>query len=324
MKAALLVEPGRIELAEVPDPNPGPGELQIAVRGVGLCGSDLSVFSGRWQAPSYPWIMGHEAFGVVEAVGPGVAEDRLGQTVVVEPNVVCFVCALCESGRTSACASRQSIGMNRPGALAEKLVVPSAFAWPAPAVDATDLVCVEPTTVAVAGLRRAGDPLPDEVSVVGVGALGLLVTLVLRERGAEVYAVDTNPDRARFAAELGAGPAGDGKRFDLVVDTVGSPASIADGLARVAVGGTLLLLGLDSRPFELDAQTLVRGQVTLTGSLTYDHPRDFESALDMIASGRLRPGRVVTAEYPLERAQEAFESVGTERGKTWIRVGSSE
>ena len=92
MKAALLVEPGRIVVDEVPDPAPGPGEVRIVVGGVGLCGSDLSVFSGRWSVPATPWVMGHEAFGTIDAVGDGVRADRIGETVVVEPNVACFTC----------------------------------------------------------------------------------------------------------------------------------------------------------------------------------------------------------------------------------------
>jgi alcohol dehydrogenase/L-iditol 2-dehydrogenase len=92
VKAALLVEPGRIELGDVPPPTPGPGDVRVAVVGVGLCGSDMSVFRGVWDAPTVPWIMGHEAFGTVVAVGRGVPSTRLGEMVVIEPNAVCGTC----------------------------------------------------------------------------------------------------------------------------------------------------------------------------------------------------------------------------------------
>jgi len=214
-----------------------------------------------------------------------------------------------------------SVGMNRPGALAEKLVVPAGFAWPISGVAETDLVCVEPTTVAVAGIRRLGVSVPDRVLVVGVGALGLLVSLVLQEQGTEAVASDVNPDRVALAGELGVRAVEDDDRFQAVVDTVGSPASIAAGIDRLEVGGNLLCLGLDSRPFELNAQTLVRRQIALQGSLTYDHPRDFESAIRLITEG-FHPGRVVTDEHVLDEAQTAFETAPNARGKTWIRVGS--
>ena len=323
MKAALLVEPGRIVIDEIAAPEVGPGEVAIAVGGVGLCGSDLSVFSGNWTTPSSPWVMGHEAFGVIESVGRGVPGDRIGQTVAVEPNAVCYTCQQCRRGWTSACTARQSVGMNRPGALAERLVVPSGFAWPVSGMDPTDLVCVEPTTVVLAALRRLGAALPESILVVGVGAQGLLMSLALLDRGLEVHVFDVNPDRVAFASRLGARAtaAGDVEpRFGLVVDTVGSPSSMQVAMGRLEVGGTLLFLGLDSRPLELSAQTLVRRQLVLRGSLTYDHPEDFAATIDLLNQARFRPGRVISDVYDMVDAQVAFDRAATASGKTWIRI----
>lgn len=324
MKAALLVAPGELVVDEIPDPVAGTGEVRIAVGGVGLCGSDLSVYSGRWPAPRYPWVMGHEAFGVIEAVGEGAPPDRVGETVVIEPNAVCFACEQCRRGRTSACTGRQSVGMNRAGALAELLVVPSQFAWPVGEMDPRDMVCVEPMTVVQAALRRHSEALPHSALVIGVGPQGLLMSLALVDRGLEVHAHDLNADRVAFAESLGAHPADadTNQRFALIVDTVGSPASMETALERLEVGGTLILLGLDSRPFELTAQRIVRGQMVLRGSLTYDHPTDFEHTIAAIAAGRLRPGRITTDEYPMDEAQLAFDQNPRARGKTWIRIGT--
>jgi alcohol dehydrogenase/L-iditol 2-dehydrogenase len=323
VKAALLVRPDAIEIDDVPEPVIGPDDVRIAVGGVGLCGSDLSVFSGRWTAPSYPWIMGHEAFGTIDGVGELVPASRLGETVVVEPNVVCFHCPQCERGRTSACVRRQSVGMNRAGALAEKLVVPGEFAWRIEGRDESDLVCVEPLAVVEAALRRLGTSLPASALVVAVGPQGLLMCLALFRRGIRVYAQDLNQDRMAFATTLGAQGMSvdeDELRFDLVVDTVGTPASTETALSRIEIGGTLLVLGLESKPFEMSAQTLVRRQLILRGSLTYDHPVDFRAAVDLVQSGHVLPGRVVSSEFPLEEAQRAFELSGSAPGKTWIRV----
>ena len=324
MKSALLVRPGVIEIDDLPEPSLGPDDVRIAVGGVGLCGSDLSVFSGRWTAPNYPWIMGHEAFGIVEDVGERVPPSRVGETVVVEPNAACFRCPQCERGRTSACIRRASLGMNRPGALAEKLVVPSEFAWRIHGRAASDLVCVEPLAVVEAALRRLATPIPPSALVVAVGPQGLLMCLAMSRRGIRVYAVDVNEDRVAFAATLGAEPLPvepDDLQFDLVVDTVGTPASIETALSRTDIGGTLLLLGLDSRPFELSSQALVRRQVTIRGSLTYDHPGDFRATIELVQDGHVSPGRVVSSEFPLEDAQRAFETSGSAPGKTWIRIG---
>lgn len=321
MRAALLVEPGRIVIDELPDPQPAAGEVRIAVGGVGLCGSDLSVFSGRWSVPELPWVMGHEAFGVIDAVGDGVSMERVGEAVVIEPNVACLSCDQCRRGWTSACVARQSVGMNRPGALAERLVLPARFAWPL-AGRPEDLVCVEPATVVLAAVRRLGS-LPPSVLVVGVGAQGLLMSRVLLDRGIAVSVSDMNGDRVAFAEALGARVTKDDERFELVVDTVGSPASVEAALDRLEVGGTILVLGLDNRPLSISAQALVRRQATLLGSLTYDHPGDFASTVALIGDGRLTPGRVVTDEYALDDAQAAFERSPMTAGKSWIRIGAS-
>ena len=325
MKAALLVRPGEIVVDDIPEPEVGPDDVRIAVGGVGLCGSDLSVFSGAWAAPSYPWVMGHEAFGRVVDVGAAVDRARIGQIVVVEPNVACLSCPQCRRGLTSACITRESVGMNRPGALAERIVIPQRFAWPISGVAPADLVCVEPTAVVTAALRRFGAPPPPSGLVVGVGAQGQLMSLVLLERGSEVHVHDPNFARVALAASLGATPAtidGDEPRFDLVVDTVGSPASMTISLAHVADGGTVLLLGLDSRPMEFTAQTLVRRQAVLRGSLTYDHPADFDAAVRYVTDGGFRPAQIVTESYPLAGVQTAFDRSPSAAGKTWIRVAA--
>jgi alcohol dehydrogenase/L-iditol 2-dehydrogenase len=320
MKAALLVSPGKLEVQDVPDPAPGPDEVRIRVGGVGLCGSDSSVFSGKWQAPSLPWIMGHEAFGTIESVGQGIPVSREGETVVLEPNIVCLECAQCRLGRTSACERRKSVGMNRPGALAELLVVPGRFAWPVKVHAAATLACIEPFTVVETALRRLNRPLAGSALVVGAGAQGALMCVALLRRGMRVQVVDINEDRVQFALGLGAERVQADERFNLVVDTVGSPQSNATAIDHAAVGATVLVLGLDGRAMELTSQTLVRRQLELRGSLTYDHPADFRETIALVEHDALDLGRIVAHEYPIEDVQEAFDRGPSAPGKTWIRV----
>lgn len=323
MRAALLIEPGRIVVDDVPMPEPQAEDVRVVVAGVGLCGSDQSVFRGTWAAPRTPWIMGHEAFGTIDAVGARVDAARIGETVVVEPNIPCGRCPHCRRGRTSACADRQSLGMNRPGALAERLVIPSANAWRVQRTAAADLVCVEPMTVVEAALRRLGGPFPEAALIVGTGAQGLLMSLALQRRGIRVYAADVSAARVAFAVELGARPLDEADvahQFDLVVETTGIPDAVALAIARAEIGGTIVELGLDGRPFDLTAQVLVRRQLRLVGSLTYDHPIDFEASVKLIDEGTVAPGCVITDGYGLEDTQLALERAPTARGKTWIRV----
>ena len=323
MKAALLVEPGRMVVDDVPEPEPGPDDVLIAVGGVGLCGSDLSVFRGTWTPPSYPWIQGHEAFGTIEAVGKRVPTSRIGETVVLEPNIVCGTCTQCRRGWTSACLQRQSVGMNRQGAIAERVVVPSTNAWQVGPAAAEQLVCIEPLTVVETALRRLPTPIPDAALVIGVGAQGLLMCLALL-RAESRFPSKTSTRNAlrslRASVPTPSAHSDPTRTFELIVDTAGTADAIDLAVARAEVGGTILELGLDGRPFTLTAQTLVRRQLTLRGSLTYDHPNDFRASLDLLADGQVAPGVVVTDEYPLDDAAQAFERFSAARGKTWIRV----
>ena len=141
-----------------------------------------------------------------------------------------------------------------------------------------------------------------------------------------MHVTDVNPEREAFAGEvLGAlalDPAGEAE-FGLVVDTTGIPEAVATAVSRCAVGGTLLELGLEKRSFELSAETLVRRQLVLRGSLTYDHPDDFRWSTSLVNAGEVSPGLVVSDEFGFAQAQEAFESSSSARGKTWIRVAAA-
>jgi alcohol dehydrogenase/L-iditol 2-dehydrogenase len=203
---------------------------------------------------------------------------------------------------------------------------PATTAQPA-AAEATpspqDLVCVEPLTVVEAALRRLGADPPPETLIVGSGAQGLLMAVALRRRGVRVHVLDPNAERVAFAIErLEAHDAAlDAEReFELVIDTAGVPESMALAVGRAAVGATIVELGLARRPLELTAETLVRRQLVLRGSLTYDHPHDFRAAVILVASGAVAPGRVVSDVHPLAEAQRAFESAPSAPGKTWIRL----
>ena len=117
-------------------------------------------------------------------------------------------------------------------------------------------------------------------------------------------------------------PEGD-QRFPFVVDTTGVPDAVTEAIRRAEIGATIVELGLDARPFTLDATTLVRQQLVLRGSLTYDHPQDFRWSTALVSEGSVRLGRVVSHEFPLAEAQSAFDACATAPGKTWIRLAAS-
>ncbi|NIH78276.1 zinc-dependent alcohol dehydrogenase [Amycolatopsis viridis] len=318
MKAVVLAEPEVMRLVDLPEPEAGPGEVLVRMRGLGLCGSDLGVYRGARQVPRRPWLMGHEGVGEIVAVGPDVRDRVVGQQVAIEPNYCCGRCAACTSGFTSACTRRVIVGMNHPGLLAEYVTVPAEFAWPAAeTVALEDLVCTEALTVARSAIRRAGVVPGQRALVVGAGSQGLLLCLALRALGAAVAVQEPHEGRAELAHAFGA-ETGDTSEFDLVFETSGVPRALRAGLARLRPGGTAVLVGIDPRPLALAGADLVYRQHTLKGSLIYDHPVDFETTVAALERDEVRPGKVLQARFPLDEAAQAFASVQSVAGKSWI------
>ncbi len=154
MKAIVYTGPGQVRVVEDwPEPVCAPDEVVVQMRAVGLCGSDLSVYDGHRDLPSLPWLMGHEGGGELVEVGEQVSDRRVGERVVIEPNLSCLSCPACLSGVTSDCPKRRILGMNAPGVLAERVAVPAAFVLPVPAAWPDQvLACFE--------LQRCPSPRP--------------------------------------------------------------------------------------------------------------------------------------------------------------------
>ena len=302
-----------------PEPVAGFGQVIVRVRGVGICGSDLALLSGRRRAPAYPWVPGHEAFGDVVAAGEGVDRARLGQRVVIEPNYPCLKCQSCLAGLTSLCPDRVIVGFTAPGMLARFVAVPAPFAWPVPDDWAdTDAVCLEPLTVALAAIRRGGAAPDARCLVVGTGSQGTLLCAALAAHGIKPSVLEPRAGRRELAVSLGARAADPGDTgFEIVFETSGTEAALTEAVTRAAPGATVVLIGLGGEATSVNTGLVVRHQITLRGSLIYDHPRDFIGA---IAAPVPSPGRVLRASYPLEQAAEAFRAAGEVPGKTWIQV----
>jgi alcohol dehydrogenase/L-iditol 2-dehydrogenase len=269
--------------------------------------------------------MGHEGGGEVVAVGTGVIDRQVGQRVAIEPNYCCLECRSCQAGDTSACTRRVVVGMNHPGLLAERVAVPARFTWPVPAdlADGT-LSCVEPVAVARSAVRRSRVEPGNRCLVVGAGSQGLFLCQALLAAGAAPVVVEPHPGRMALAQRLGAAPAGadPAETFRFVFEAAGVAGAVQTALDRAGPGATVTLVGLSRTPLPLTASALVRRQLTLRGSLIYDHPADFPDTIAALARRKLDPARVVQPGFPPERAAEAFAGAFQVPGKAWLDLSA--
>ncbi len=325
MRAALLVAPERLELVDDwPEPELQAGAVIVQMTALGICGSDLAVWSGQRPPDRFPWIIGHEAIGEIVAVGDGVTDRALGERVVIEPNYPCGICPSCRRGSTSTCVNRLAVGINAPGLLRERAAVPAQFAWPAPpAVSDEDLVCAEPVAVAQSAMETSGLATGGRCLVVGAGAQGLFACQLAVALGAGVSVMEPQDARLSLAEELGARRAEPDEEFPLVFETSGSTGGVLSALRLVEPGGTVILIGIPHGEIPIPVASLVRRQVHVIGSLIYDHPGGFERTLKLLSVGATNPSRILGEPFGLAAAQEALSGAASYAGKSWISFDGS-
>ena len=333
MKAVRLHEGPRLLVEEVPKPRLDAGQVRVALRAMGVCGTDLHVAHGRIPVPTLPVILGHEGAGVVEALGEGVEGIAVGDRVLILPSETCGTCGPCRAGHLGLCAKAQILGMARDGTFAEFISVPAAGILPLPdplpfehGAILADAVATAYHAVATRGRISGGE----RVAVIGCGGVGFHAILIARLLGAErIVAVDTNEGSLRRAAKAGAAETVDATREDarrairraaggdgpeVVVEYAGRKTSVELALASVARGGRVVLGGVSMEAPELPPLvSFVGREIEVLGSMGYTR-KEIDRVVELSAAGRLDLSSSITARYPLERAADALDDLQNRRG----------
>src|SRR4051794_8548731 len=260
MRAYVLTAPGVGDVQDVPCPTPVPGEVVVEVERVGVCGTDVEFFTGEMSylhdgQARYPLRLGHEWCGTVLAVGDGVDERWLRRRVMGDTMLGDGTCRRCRRGQQHVCEQRQEVGIrgDRPGALAERLVVPASSLHELPdAVDAVLGALVEPGANALRAATAAHATPDDRVLVFGPGTIGLLTAMFVRAAGAEVHLVGRPGQGLEFARSLGFEhcwtlDALPDVPFDAVIDATNAVDVPARALELVEPAGRLVYIGLAGR-----------------------------------------------------------------------------
>ena len=327
MKALLLSEYNHLAVTDLPMPVAGADDLLVQVAACGICGSDVHGYDGASGRRIPPIVMGHEAAGVVTAVGSGVSQYKAGDRVTFDSTVYCGTCEFCQAGEINLCNNRQVLGVScgdyrRYGAFAEFVVVPQRIAYHLPDnLPFQEAAMLEAVSVGLHGVRISEMQGGETVLVIGAGMIGLLTLQAAKAAGAsQVWIADIDPSRLARAASLGADDtlllSGDalvkevlsrteGKGVDLVLEAVGRQETIAASIASVRKGGTVTLIGNISPTVTIPLQAVVSRQIRLQGSCA--SAGEYPEAMALMASGKIQVQPLITAVAPLSDGPQWFQ-----------------
>jgi L-iditol 2-dehydrogenase len=323
MKAAVLVDTGKIEIREADRQTVGPDDVLIRTAYAGVCGSDLHAFKGKHPFRKPPVILGHELAGTVVECGGGASGFRAGDRVTVMPLVSCGACRLCRLGRENICLNKQVPGAGEwLGSFAEFSLAKASVVYKLGNATPCEMgVLAEPLAVGVHAVQRQARVEPgDRVLVLGGGTIGILTALAARAAGAgdlvttDLFEFNLALTRALCGAEtIHAGRTGweddlaraYPEKFDVTFLCSGAPATVGQAIRLTRRGGRIIVTGLFLEPVPVDLTAVTLGELEVLGSQIYDH-RDFRTAVDWIDAGRFEFRRLVTHVLPLERAQDAL------------------
>ena len=324
MKQATMINPGEIEIREVPAPAPGPGEVLLRVQRIGICGSDIHVYHGKHPLTSFPVVQGHEFSAVLEAVGPGVTGLTVGSKVTSMPQIVCGECAPCRRGDYHICDKLKVQGFQAPGCGQELWVTSAKMVVPLPGTFTFEQgALVEPTAVAVHAVAKAGNLAGHRVAVLGAGPIGNLVAQAARCDGAQVLITDLSDYRLEVARKCGLEETSNlqkeslaqavervfGKEgFNVAFECVGVEATITAAVANIQKGGTIIIVGVFGEKPRIDMSNVQDRELNLRGTLMYQRP-DYERAVELIDAGGINTEPLVSKHFDLDHYIDAYHFI---------------
>ncbi len=323
MRAVVANEQSRFEVRDLEDPRPGPGNILVRVAACGICGSDLHMMEAKIVPAGA--IMGHEAAGVVEHVGDGVADLAPGDHVAIHPFDPCLQCEQCLSGATQRCVNNAltTIGLGfRPGAYAELIELSAPMGVKVPEdVDLGEVSLAEPLAVALHGFRRSDFEAGMSVGVIGCGPIGLSAVLCAKALGASrVWASDVNEFRTNLARDVGADEAGrHAKDADIVFDCAGAQGTVDLAVGSTHQGGQAVILAVNIKGDSVFPFTWVTREVEIVPCLGYTL-EEYRECAGLISSGRIDVKPMITRRVSLADTDEAFFGLltGAPEGKVLV------
>jgi 2-desacetyl-2-hydroxyethyl bacteriochlorophyllide A dehydrogenase len=317
-----------LRFVDLPDPEVGDSDVLLKIKKVGICGTDLHIYTGGMPVQT-PLVLGHEFVGEVAKVGKDVTKVTEGDRAVAEHVIGCGKCTYCEEGKRNLCKNPTVLGLHRQGALAEYLAVPESLVYRLPdELSYDDGVLVEPLSIAVYAVRKANVRVGDNVAVIGQGPIGLFVDQVAKSAGATIYGFDKHDNRLQFAQEhqyinKGFNVTQDGylnnfqsmlssNGADVVFEAVGRDQSAEMAFELTKDAGKVLILGVFEHNVQINMMQIVKKELTVQGSWTSIF--SFGPTLSLLASKEIAVNQFITNRYPFSETKKAFDEALTDKG----------
>jgi 2-desacetyl-2-hydroxyethyl bacteriochlorophyllide A dehydrogenase len=319
MLTVICESPRSLQALNRPRPDRAPGEVLLRVKRVGVCGTDLHIFTGNQPYLEYPRVMGHELSGLVEEAD---ADSGLlpGEPVYVMPYLSCGHCVACRQGKTNCCVQIQVLGVHRDGAFAEYITVPRRFVGKAEGISLDQAAMIEFLAIGAHAVRRANVSAGQRVLVVGAGPIGLAAIIFAKLRGASVTTLDGRQDRLNFALQqvgvhaavkLGEGDEAElsrlsgGEFFDVVFDATGNAQAMERGFRFIAHGGCYVLVSIVRGEIRFSDPEFHRRETTLLSSRNAT-TEDFETVIKAMREGRVPDAALATHRLALADVPAGF------------------
>lgn len=323
MRALVITGPRQAQVQDVPDPVAAPGQLLVDIERVGICGTDVELFTGEMAYidqgfTSFPLRLGHEWTGRVAAAGSPEDEGWIGKRVTGDTMLGCGHCEYCQSGNHHVCPNRFEVGVRDgwDGALAERMLIPSKFAYEIPEhVSLTSAALVEPAGNSLRAVRAAALLPGQKLLILGSGTIGLLAALFALADGVEVHVGGVREGSLALARSLGVQHTwqfdelanGRSDEFDAVIEATSNADMPALSVRLTKPAGRVVYVGLSSNPSHIDTREMALKDITAVGVLSASP--GLAGAIEGFASGAVAPDAIVSEVISLEDVPSRFEGL---------------
>lgn len=320
MKAAKLVDIGKIEVSQIKEPIiTNKTDVKVKVKAVGICGTDLHIFKSGRDDVAFPRIMGHELSGLVTEIGKEVTNLKVGDRVALDPVFACGECPTCKKGYQNVCNNVKCYGVQMDGGYQEYIVVDQKHLYPfAESISFAQAALAEPFSIASNILERTYATDKDKILIIGCGTIGLAIAQSAKALGAKVMVADIVDTKLKKAQKLGVDKVVNSKKvdlptevesfsqggFDVVIDAVGVTKLFQQSLTFAAPRARVACIGFDSKPAQIQPVMITKKELSIIGSRMNCY--QFPKVMKMLNDGKINADLMISRKYSIDDIQKAF------------------